>query len=251
MRKSIIYAHRGFSGLYPENTMAAFIAAENAGAGGFELDVHLTKDREIVVIHDSELSRTTNGSGYIKNFTLKNIRKLNAGSWLGPEFKNERVPLLRDVLDRFAGKKKIIIEIKADREGLPGIEEKLVSLLSGYSLRDSVTISSFLWDPLVKTNRLNPELKLAKTFSPKDIGRTLFSRKALADFEDKINIIQELHPHYPFVNKKFMKIAEEKGLTTVPWTVNSHRSINRLMDLCVHGIITNYPNRGVQVLKLS
>ena len=95
----IVMAHRGYSGKAPENTMAAFELALEVGSDGLELDVHLTKDGDVVVIHDGTLNRTTNGTGRVGDYTMAELKELDAGSWFSPEFKGARLPSLRQVLD--------------------------------------------------------------------------------------------------------------------------------------------------------
>lgn len=94
-----IFAHRGVSINYPENTMAAFQAASKLPIAGIELDVHLTADKEVVVIHDETINRTSNGSGYVKDFTLQQLRTFDFGSWFSPEFGDETIPTLGEVLE--------------------------------------------------------------------------------------------------------------------------------------------------------
>lgn len=105
-------AHRGASGYAPENTFAAFDIAAEMNADFIELDVQLTKDGQIVVIHDDKVDRTTDGSGFVKDFTLKKLQSLDAGSWYGAEFKGERIPLLEEVLKRYHSEIGFLIELK-------------------------------------------------------------------------------------------------------------------------------------------
>ncbi|MBF6634501.1 MAG: glycerophosphodiester phosphodiesterase, partial [Planococcus sp. (in: Bacteria)] len=92
-----IYAHRGCSGAYPENTLVAFRAAAELPITGVEIDVHLTRDGEIVVIHDEKVNRTTNGKGYVKDKTLKELRELDCGSWYSEEWSGEKIPTLDEI----------------------------------------------------------------------------------------------------------------------------------------------------------
>ena len=109
-----VVAHRGYSGLYPENTASAFEAAIGAGADMIELDVCLTKDRIPVVIHDQTLERTTDGHGLVSEFTLSELKKLDAGSWFSPKFKGESIPTLEEILLQIRGKISVNIEIKPE-----------------------------------------------------------------------------------------------------------------------------------------
>ncbi|HWL13328.1 MAG TPA: glycerophosphodiester phosphodiesterase family protein, partial [Ureibacillus sp.] len=110
-----IFAHRGYSAKYPENTIAAFQAAANLPIDGVEFDVHLTKDQQVVVIHDESVNRTSNGIGYVKDMRLKELRELDFGSWFSEEFQGERIPTLEEVLKVFHGTDlRVNIELKCD-----------------------------------------------------------------------------------------------------------------------------------------
>src|SRR4051794_19058975 len=98
-----IIAHRGYSAKYPENTLAAFRACANLPIYGVEFDVHLTKDQQVVVIHDEAINRTSNGIGFIKDMTLQELRQFDYGGWFSEEFKGERIPTLQEVLNVFRG----------------------------------------------------------------------------------------------------------------------------------------------------
>ena len=122
-------AHRGASALAPENTIAAFERAVELGADVIELDLHMSQDGELVVIHDDTLDRTTDGSGPVHHRSLGELMRLDAGRWFGEGFAGQRIPRLDEVLDRFAGKVPLALEIKAGSTFFPGIEEKVVSAL--------------------------------------------------------------------------------------------------------------------------
>lgn len=113
MNNIINFAHRGASAVCPENTMAAFRKGLELGATGIETDVQMTKDGGLVLIHDETLNRTTSGTGYVKDHSLAELLEVDAGSWFGPEFKDERLPLLEDLLDLLQGRDTILnIELK-------------------------------------------------------------------------------------------------------------------------------------------
>ena len=128
-----IFAHRGSSGTHPENTLPAFAEAVRVNADGIELDVHLTEDGELVVIHDEEVDRTTNGKGLVREKTLEEIKKLNAGLWFNDKFPAAKIPTLKEVLDLLLQKNyrgTVMIEIKTDKYEYAGIEEKVSKLLT-------------------------------------------------------------------------------------------------------------------------
>lgn len=139
-----IYAHRGSSGTHPENTLPAFAEAVRVGADGIELDVHLSKDGYLIVMHDEEVDRTTNGKGLIREKTLEELKKLNAGGKFSKEFPAAKVPELREVLGLLLQKNyrgMLMIEIKTDQYEYPGIEEKLKVEIGLFNMH----IAAFIW----------------------------------------------------------------------------------------------------------
>src|SRR5699024_8402340 len=156
----LIMAHRGASGNAPENTMAAFQLAVDEGADGIELDVHLSKDGEIVVIHDDTLNRTTNGTGNVHEKDLAELKTYDAGSWFDPKFSEERIPLLQEVIDILPESVFLNIEIKNSPIVHTGIEQKLVDLLGKNNRLNDTLISSFDHESLYTIKKLAPELKI-------------------------------------------------------------------------------------------
>ena len=138
-----VLAHRGYSGKAPENTMAAFELALAAGADGLELDVHITKDGEVVVIHDHTLERTTNGRGRVEELTYSELAQFDAGSWFGEEFRGQRLPKLSEVCELIRGTDKIFnVELKTG-VGFQTLTEKVAELIVAYDLVHKTIISSF------------------------------------------------------------------------------------------------------------
>lgn len=140
-----VIAHRGASGVAPENTLAALQRAVDAGAVMVELDVQLSSDRQLMVFHDNVLGRTTNGRGYVRNFTADELRSLDAGSWFGSEFANERIPFLREAIELLRGKAYLNIELKPLHESPDAAEETaaLVALVHEMGIAPYMTFSSF------------------------------------------------------------------------------------------------------------
>ena len=147
IKRPWIVAHRGYRGLYPENTLAAFEGAITAGADMIELDVCLTRDRVPVVIHDKTLYRTTDGKGLVSEHSLSELKELDAGSWFSAEFKGEAIPTLEELLQLVRGKILVNIEIKQDSFESPAppdaIEVQICELVERLGMVDSVLISSF------------------------------------------------------------------------------------------------------------
>ncbi len=155
-----VWAHRGASGYYPENTMTSFEGAIKQNADGIELDVHLSKDGYLIVCHDETLNRTTNGKGFIKQFDLYELKQLDAGSWYDKKYKGEKMPLLEEVIDLIKGTNMDLnIELKAGSIFYPGIEEKVLKMIEKYNIKEQVIISSFDHYALVKIKSLDSEIK--------------------------------------------------------------------------------------------
>ncbi|OWZ83942.1 glycerophosphodiester phosphodiesterase family protein [Natranaerobius trueperi] len=224
-------AHRGAISLAPENTLAAFSRALDVGADGFELDVQLTKDGVPVVIHDETVNRTTNATGYIKDFSFHDLANLDAGSWFSNEFKYETIPSLKNVLETFCNESIIInIELKNDVFSYLGIEKKVVDLVEKFDILDKVIISSFNYCSLFYTKKINPHVKLGLLYD-QNTKNNLFNKNFNFD---------TLH-----INKNSIKSEDENFNATknkiIAWTVNSKTNMKELTNYDIYGIITDYP----------
>lgn len=156
-------AHRGASGYAPENTIAAFDLAVDMKADYIEIDVQRSKDGELVLIHDTTVNRTTNGTGRVGELTLEQLRKLDAGSWFGSEFAGELIPTFDEILDRYRGKIGILVELKAP-ELYPGIEAQVAEALKKRNMDKSknnkIIIQSFNFESVKKVNELLPRIPI-------------------------------------------------------------------------------------------
>ena len=163
---TLIFAHRGSAGTHPENTMDAFYEAERVGADGIELDVQLSKDGEIVVIHDETVDRTTNGKGFIKDLTMKEINKLDASFKFKKLLQKVKIPTLRTVFE-WMKKNELVcnIELKNSIIPYPQLEEKVIALINEFGYQDRVIISSFNHYSIVQCYRLNAEVEIAPLYS--------------------------------------------------------------------------------------
>jgi len=235
-QKLIITAHRGASGWAPENTLAAFKKAIDMGSDYSELDVHLSKDGEVVLLHDSELDRTTDGEGGMWNYTLAELKKLDAGSWFSAEFAGEPLPTLREVIRAVKGKMKLNIEIKISGNE-PDIAEKVVEIVRAENFIDECMITSFDKAAVVRCKKIAPEIKTGFIFNEKNT-------------EDYLNGSWEiLSCKYTVVNQDFVAGARKAGKRIHVWTVNEKDMMKKIIAFGVDGIITNYPDRLHEVLK--
>ncbi|WP_392486787.1 glycerophosphodiester phosphodiesterase [Haloimpatiens sp. FM7315] len=236
-----VQAHRGASGYAPENTIAAFKKAIEMGADGIELDVHLSKDNELIVMHDEMINRTTNEKGLIKDFTLAELKKLDAGSWFGVKFKNERIPTLEEVLILVKTTPLFLnIEIKAGYRMYKGIEEKVLALLEKHNMINRSIISSFDHYSLVKIKQLNPKIKTGMLYSASLFEPWQYAKSIKSD---------ALHPYYITLNKDFILNAYINGLAINTYTVNDEDVMTKLSRGRVSGIITNYPDKAKKIVS--
>ena len=161
MKEVKIFAHRGASGYAPENTLAAFRLAEEQGSDGVELDVQLTKDGEVVVIHDEKIDRTSTGTGFVRDYTLEELKKFSFHNHM-EAYEGETIPTLEEVLNLLKpGKMEVNIELKTGIFWYPEIEEKTMEIVKKTGMEDRVIYSSFNHYSIQEVRRLNPEAETA------------------------------------------------------------------------------------------
>lgn len=237
MSQICIIAHRGASGSAPENTLVSFSKAMNAGADFIELDIHLSKDGELIVMHDETVNRTTNGKGKIKDLALEQIKCLDAGSWFGIKFKGLAVPALDEVFQLSGGKIKLLIEVKGSPRKYPGIEKKLVETINKYDAEDWCIVQSFDDEILKNISRLDSSITLHQLV----VGRVF-----------PLNMppfIRAVNPNHHFVSGKKIERIHSQGRKIFVWTVNEEKKMKKLISLGVDGIITNYPEKLKELIN--
>lgn len=237
-----IFSHRGFSGYYPENTMLAFQkVAEETVADGIELDIQLTKDGEIVIMHDEMLDRTTNGSGWLKDHTLEELKMLSVGVNVKGFFPRQTIPTLREYFTWLKTTKLITnIELKTSYFEYEGIEEKLIAMVKEFGLEDQIWYSSFNHYTVARIKKLMPEAKcglLTDTWLM-NIGEYAASQGAASVnartyFCAKEGVAADLHAH---------------NIALQAWTPNDAEMMQELVDAGVDVLITNYPDIAAKVL---
>jgi glycerophosphoryl diester phosphodiesterase len=232
-------AHRGASGYAPENTLAAFRRAVAQGASFIETDLHLTRDAHFVAIHDENVERTTNGRGPIQNMTLAEARRLDAGSWFASEFAGERIPTLDDVLE-FARKNDIVFYLELKPSGFWGGEHALISQLrNSAEIARSVIIS---FDPVI--------LASLRKIEPTLMTGLLHDGNIADPFEKAAEIgARQLAVRADLMTPNFLQKARSVDLQVVCWTVNSPAHMRLLISAGVDGIMSDYPDRLLSVLK--
>ena len=241
-----IIAHRGHRAKYPENTLSAFSAALDAGASMIELDVSLSHDRKLVVIHDATLERTTNGHGPVSDLNLKQLKQLDAGSWFHNQFAGERLPELSEVLDLVDGRALINIEIKSHayepNHPLDAIERQVVTLVRSKKARDYVLISSFNIDLLEQL----AALKDAPAFAW--ISKYAADRQT-AEICSRIGAFS-WHPEYRILTPQQVKMMHAAGIKVFPFNMESRQELERMLAMDVDGVIISDPRKALKWLKL-
>lgn len=236
-------AHRGASGHAPENTLAAFDKAVKMKADFFELDVQMSKDGHLVIMHDVTVDRTTNGTGRVGDLTLKELKRLDAGSWFGPEFAGERIPTLDEVLDRYRGKIGILIEIK-NPHLYPGIEEKVAEALKKRNMHrprnGKVIVQSFGHDSMKTFHRLLPSVPVGVLLSQADYPDGV-SDEDLADFARYADYV---NPSQSLVDEDLVRRVHRLGMKITPYTIRTKEEAERMIALGVDGIVTDFPELG-------
>ncbi|MFZ7132210.1 MAG: glycerophosphodiester phosphodiesterase [Eubacteriales bacterium] len=235
-----ILAHRGASGYCPENTMKAFEKALMLSADGLELDIHLTKDQRLVVIHDFTLNRTTNGKGLIKDVTYRELCSLDAGSWFSPQFRNEKIPLLKDVFHLVDNIEHTInIEIKAGNRYYPSIEELILEEIHKWA-KCNIILSSFDHFALRNIKLNDPDKTTGILYEASFIDICNYAI-------DKVNA-DALHPNYMTLDKDLFQNAKKNCLQINPYTVDHPLTMKNLINLGVDHLITNYPDIALSLL---
>jgi glycerophosphoryl diester phosphodiesterase len=244
-------AHRGASGLAPENTLAAVRAAVALGADAVEVDLHRTGDGALVVVHDHTLTRTTDiarrlpgrAGCRVGELTHDEVRALDAGSWFSPSYAGERVPLLTEVLDLLRGSGTgLLLEVK-DPASYPGIEADVATALREASTGGSptgrhVVVESFDHASMLRLKQIVPSVPVGLLGAP---PRRLLPR--LAGWADQVN------PAARWLRRCYVDAVHDAGLDCQPWTVDDPAAMARLAHLGVDGVITNRPDLLDHVLQ--
>jgi glycerophosphoryl diester phosphodiesterase len=238
--KRMIYAHRGASGTAPENTMAAFQKAVEIGSHGIECDVQLSKDGRPVVCHDELVNRTTNGKGFIKDMSYKEISALDAGTWFDPSFAGERIPLLEELLDLVKRSGSYLnIELKTGVILYEGIEAQVVEMVRSYGLQDRTILSSFNHYSIYAVKQKHPEILTGALYM-----EGLYNPWTYFDMLG----CNCAHPFYLAAYPQITEGLLQHGYTINAFTVDDPKLAAQLCQSGVEGIITNYPERMLENL---
>ena len=233
---SLIYGHRGASGHAPENTLEAFQLSMDMGADGFELDVHMSKDGELVVIHDESVDRTTNGTGLVRELTLAQLKELDACNGM-EKYRGAKIPTLGEVFDLIRDTHHIVnVEVKGDDWFYPQIEEKCLALAKEKGIEDRVIYSSFNHYTLMRLRELKPDAKLGMLFGDIMVRPWEYAQQLHVDY---------LHPlKMNIYVPGFAEGTYAAGYGINMWTINDEETMAECLKHDA-GIITNYPDVAV------
>ncbi len=241
--RRLLLGHRGARVEAPENTVAAFQRAMEVGADGVELDVHLTRDRHVVVIHDEDVAGVAGVPGRIREMSLAEVQRLDVGGRFGAEFAGARIPTLDEALDAIGERGIVNIEIKGTSVASEGLEREVVRIVHAHGMSERVIVSSYNPARLWRLRRIDPHL-------PRGIIHELGIPAFLRDLW-LLPLVQPdaLHPDHAMVNAAYMKRAHEWGVRVNVWGVADEAEARRLVELGVDGIICDDPARLRDIVK--
>ena len=227
----INYAHRGASAYAPENTMTSFRKALQLGANGIELDLQQTKDGKIIVFHDNEIDKKSNGKGKISDYTYKELLDFDFGSWFDLKFKNEKIVLFEDFAKEFLSKKlTFAIELKQE-----GIEKDTLDIIKKYAMHDDIYITSFNYKSLENMRKIDSNIKLSWLIKEK-------INKNNIDKLLKINGTQ-ICPKADNITRDDIELANKSGLRVRLWGVSNEQIMERVYKFDIDGMTVNFPDK--------
>jgi len=235
-----VVGHRGAMGHCPENTLASFERGLELGADWIELDVHLSRDGALAVIHDETVDRTTNGHGAVRDRTLAELKALDAGSWFGPEYAGQRIPTLGEVLAWARQRNTIVdVEIKNGPVYYAGIEATVVDTVRRHDMTEQVIVISFDHAAVQQVRALEPRIATGVLYTARPVDGGLgMALQAQAD---------AILPRWDYVTAADVAAAHAAGLSVAPWASSDPEVLRHLIAAGVDAIGTNHPDvlRGV------
>lgn len=234
-------AHRGGASIGNENTLSCIAAGIAAGADMVEIDIHLTKDGQMVVCHDPTIDRTTDGQGAIEEMTADEIRAFHIVDSRTGELTDETVPTLEEVLDLVSGECSLLVEVKRKKNQYPGIEEKLVEAIDAFGARRWVTVQSFNDRVIEKVHAIAPDIPVHKLIVCRLPFGLAFDGRIVKFNYDKYDYVESVNVHRSFATKAMVRKAHAAGKKVGVWTVDKPRQVERIRDR-VDMIITNSPD---------
>lgn len=240
MKRTLVWAHRGASGYAPENTLEAFQKAIELKADGIELDVQMTRDGQLVIIHDETVNRVSDAQGWVKDYTCEELKKLNVNKEF-PEYGIVRIPTLEEVYRLMKPTDLMInVELKNGIIFYDGLEEKVMDLTLKMNLEDRVIYSSFNHYSVLKLKELMPSVRVGFLYEDGYLGMPEYAKRYG---------VEALHPAlYNLQYPNFMEECRERNIAVRPWTVNEIQYMEQLCEYQVEAMITNYPDIANKVV---
>jgi glycerophosphoryl diester phosphodiesterase len=233
----MVIAHRGASSYAPENTLAAFDLALAMGVRHIELDVDFTSDGHIVVIHDDTVDRTTNGSGPVTGHTLAALRALDAGSWFGDKFTDERIPTFHEVLERYKGRAHLHTEIKGHS---PSLSQRTADLIRTHGMEEQVTITSFQNVRLEEIRAYAPELPT---------GWLVVEVREAIIAQARAMGVTQLCPRANTVTPELVRRLHAEGFVARAWGVTTEDLMQQVVQAGADGMTINFPDTLIAYLQ--
>lgn len=231
--RPFIIGHRGAMGHAPENTLASFSRALEMGVDAIELDVHLSQDGEVVVIHDEHLERTTNGRGLVRDHSLASLKTLDAGRSFSADFQGETIPTLQEAFELVGGRVPVIIEIKNLPMPYVGIESRVLEVATDADALERIQIISFDHPTVKRVRELNDDIATGLLYVGRVLDMVGLARQAGAS---------GLCPHWTSVQAMDVRLAHQAGLSVHPWATSDAAVMRRLVTLDIDSIATNDPD---------
>ena len=238
----VIFAHRGASAYAPENTLAAFELAVKQGAPAIEFDVKLTCDRQVIIIHDQTLDRTTNGTGQVVKHPFAALRELDAGVWKSAEFRGEKIPLLEEVFETVGRKVLLNIELTNYATPFDALVPEVAALIKKHNIQQQVIFSSFYFSNLLAAQRNLPEVPRGLLF---ETGIDAWHQKLASRFMN----LQAEHPYTTDVTSQLVQRVHAAKHRVHVWTVNDPQDMRRLRACGADGIFTDDPLLAIENFK--
>ncbi len=235
----LVIAHRGASAQYPENTMPAFKGAVEMEAEMIEVDVMMSSDGVPVLFHDDKLDDHSDGKGLLKDYTFRELRNLDVGSWFSEEYKGEKMPALEEVIEFASGKIALNIEIKTEAvtdELYGGVEEKSLELVKQYGMEDHVIFSSFDYRALEHLKKLDPSIPVALLYN-----RSESEKMSPVELVERYGV-DAFNCSYNQFKKKWSRELKDNNIPHFIYTVDQPRKMRKLLEAEVSGIFTNKPD---------
>jgi glycerophosphoryl diester phosphodiesterase len=230
-RPPLVIAHRGASADAPEHTIAAFELALAHGADGLELDVHLSRDAQPVVIHDFTLERTTDGAGPVSEYSVRELKRLDAGGWRGRAFRGQRIQTLQEVFERFRGRTRFWVTLRGGPDVYPGIEERVVSTIEIYDVLGESLVQALDHQSLDQMRLLSSELGLG----------AVIVRPPLDPVAHAVAGLRAIAADASLLAEHAMVALRQSGLECFVWARDEPAQVDRLVEWGISGLITDRP----------